>query len=142
MPGNTVNNHIRYKKTGISKLLGNRGDKPAIITHQHNYIQYIKLLGTIALPINWFTDHCSMWVSKSNSAARVGGGKNLADGARDSSVPRSTCLPLVLRCQELKVGVPFPGTLRSPDNPCIATASLWLESIKNRFLAPKAKKWD
>ena len=68
MSGGTVNNHIRYKKTGGSKLL--RMSRQTIM-HPHNFIQYIKFLGTIGLLIHWFTDHCSMWVSKSNSAARV-----------------------------------------------------------------------
>ena len=37
-----------------------------------NYIlEYIKLPGAIGLPIYWLIDRCSIWVSKSNSAARV-----------------------------------------------------------------------
>ena len=32
--------------------------------------EYLKLLGTIGLPNYWFTDHCSIWVSKSSPAGR------------------------------------------------------------------------
>lgn len=60
---------VRPQKTSGSKLLT---DGRATITHPHNFLQYIKLRGTIRLPIYWLTDHCSLFVSNSSLAVRVG----------------------------------------------------------------------
>ena len=46
-------------------------DEQETAAHPHNFLQYIKLLGTIRLPIYWFSDYSFYVGVHSNSAARV-----------------------------------------------------------------------
>jgi len=69
--GNIINNHIRYKTTEGTTLLI---DEKGIITEPHNFYgiaNCITPLATVGLSTYWSGDDYSMWVSKSNSAARV-----------------------------------------------------------------------